>query len=101
MRECGGNFVLLRSVNKTANNDRAKYGDRLLKRLAEKVNKRGINETILYSCRKFYLIYPQIYSYLTGNIYATASHKSVISPTASEKLEISPTMSDKSVEKNP
>ena len=70
-------------------NDRAKYGDRLLKRLAEKVNKRGINETILYSCRKFYLIYPQIYSYLTGNIYATASHNSVISPTASEKLEIS------------
>ena len=87
-------------------NDRAKYGDRLLKRLAERVNRRGINETILYSCRKFYLIYPQIYSYLTGNIYATASHNSVISPTASgkslaisptasEKLEISPTASDK------
>lgn len=77
-------------------NDRAKYGDRLLKRLAEKVNKRGINETILYSCRKFYLIYPQIYSYLTGNIYATASHNSVISPTASEKsLAISPTASEK------
>jgi len=31
-------------------------------------------------------------SYLTGNIYATASHKSVISPTASGKsLAISPT----------
>lgn len=76
-------------------NDRAKYGDRLLKRLAESVNRRGINETILYSCRKFYHIYPQIYSYLTGNIYATASHNPVISPTASEKLEISLTASDK------
>ena len=77
-------------------NDRAKYGDRLLKRLAERVNRRGINETILYSCRKFYLIYPQIYSYLTGNISPTASGKSLaISPTASEKLEISPTASDK------
>ena len=34
--------------------DRAKYGDRLLKRLAEKVNKRGINETLLKNCRNFY-----------------------------------------------
>mgnify|MGYP002517712214 CR=1 FL=1 len=41
-------------------NDRAKYGDRLLKRLAESVNKRGINETILKNCRRFYLAYPQI-----------------------------------------
>ena len=39
--------------------DRAKYGDRLLKRLAERVNKRGINETLLTNCRKFYNIYPQ------------------------------------------
>ena len=27
--------------------DRAKYGDKLLKRLAERINKRGINETLL------------------------------------------------------
>ena len=65
-------------------NDRAKYGDRLLKRLAESVNKRGINETILKNCRRFYLAYPQIKVYLTA-----------ISPTASEKsLEKSPTASD-------
>ena len=66
--------------------DRAKYGDRLLKRLAEKVNKRGINETLLQICRKFYTAYPQIYAYLTGEISATPSHKSEISPTASEKF---------------
>ena len=66
-------------------NDRAKYGDRLLKRLAEHVNRRGINETLLTNSRKFYLTYPQIKDYLTA-----------ISPTASEKsAEKSPTLSDK------
>lgn len=77
-------------------NDRAKYGDRLLKRLAESVNKRGINETILKNCRRFYLAYPQIKVYLTA-ISPTASQKSLgKSPTASDKSsQISPTLSDK------
>ena len=77
-------------------NDRAKYGDRLLKRLAESVNKRGINETILKNCRRFYLAYPQIKVYLTA-ISPTASKKSLgKSPTASdESSQISPTLSDK------
>ena len=76
-------------------NDRAKYGDRLLKRLAESVNKRGINETILKNCRRFYLAYPQIKDYLTA-ISPTASEKSLEkSPTASDKSsQISPTVSD-------
>ena len=76
-------------------NDRAKYGDRLLKRLAESVNKRGINETILKNCRRFYLAYPQIKVYLTA-ISPTASEKSLgKSPTASDKSsQISPTVSD-------
>ena len=76
-------------------NDRAKYGDRLLKRLAESVNKRGINETILKNCRRFYLAYPQIKEYLTA-ISPTASEKSLgKSPTASDKSsQISPTLSD-------
>ena len=76
-------------------NDRAKYGDRLLKRLAESVNKRGINETILKNCRRFYLAYPQIKVYLTA-ISPTASKESLgKSPTASDKSsQISPTLSD-------
>ena len=76
-------------------NDRAKYGDRLLKRLAESVNKRGINENILKNCRRFYLAYPQIKDYLTA-ISPTASEKSLEkSPTASDKSsQISPTVSD-------
>lgn len=76
--------------------DRAKYGDRLLKRLAEKVNKRGINETLLKNCRRFYSLYPQIKGYLTGQIYAPASQESEISPTTSDKFGgKSPTLSDK------
>ena len=83
-------------------NDRAKYGDRLLKRLAESVNKRGINETILKNCRRFYLAYPQIKVYLTA-ISPTASKKSLgKSPTASDKSsQISPTASDKSSQIGP
>ncbi|MBO5816644.1 MAG: DUF1016 family protein [Paludibacteraceae bacterium] len=80
--------------------DRAKYGDRLLKRLAERVNKRGINETLLQICRKFYTTYPQIYAYLTGEISAIPSHK-LISATPSHKfVEINPTPSDELLEKS-
>ncbi|MCR5555652.1 MAG: PDDEXK nuclease domain-containing protein [Bacteroidales bacterium] len=86
--------------------DRAKYGDRLLKRLAEKVNKRGINETLLQSCRRFYTLYPQIQFYLEGKSPTALDESSSISPTASEefmlksstlsnKIEISSTPSNK------
>ena len=75
--------------------DRAKYGEQLLKRLAKKVDKRGINETLLQNCRRFYLMYPQIQPYLNGQKYATPSHKLEIFPTASgECSSISPTASD-------
>lgn len=75
--------------------DRAKYGEKLLQRLTEKVNKRGINETLLKVSRAFYLNYPHIKSYLEGKS-ATLSHQlSSISPTASdESSEISPMPSD-------
>lgn len=54
--------------------DRAKYGDKLLKRLAEQINKRGINETLLKVSRAFYLNYPQVRLYLEGKS-ATSSHQ--------------------------
>ena len=54
--------------------DRAKYGDKLLKRLAERINKRGINETLLKVSRAFYLNYPQVRLYLEGKS-ATSSHQ--------------------------
>ncbi len=51
--------------------DRAKYGDRLLKRLEESVNTKGLNVTLFQISRVFYNYYPQI-----GDIiYATLSHK--------------------------
>ena len=74
--------------------DRAKYGEKLLKRLAERVNRRGINETLLKVSRAFYLNYPHIKFYLEGKS-ATPSHQSTsISPTVSdESSEISAMMS--------
>ena len=54
--------------------DRAKYGDRLLKRLTGRINKRGINETLLKVSRAFYLNYPQVLLYLEGKS-ATSSHQ--------------------------
>ena len=40
--------------------DRAKYGDRLLKRLEESVNTKGLNVTLFQISRVFYNYYPQI-----------------------------------------
>ena len=40
--------------------DRAKYGDNLLKKLAKRLNRRGLGERRLYEFRRIYLIYPQI-----------------------------------------
>ena len=51
--------------------DRAKYGDRLLKRLEESVNTKGLNVTLFQISRLFYNYYPQI----RDIIYATVSHK--------------------------
>jgi hypothetical protein len=67
--------------------DRAKYGDRLLKRLAEKINKRGINETLLKISRRFYLDYPQIRNYLLGSKDPTLLSFSGKSATASHLFE--------------
>lgn len=46
--------------------DRAVYGSRLIKNLAEKINKKGLNETLLKNCRRFYMLYPQVKAFLTG-----------------------------------
>ncbi len=78
--------------------DRAKYGDRLLKRLEERVNTKGLNETLFRNSRTFYKLYPQI-----GELFeiGAISHKLTgkIHPTASDELEngileIHPTPSD-------
>lgn len=73
--------------------DRAKYGDRLLKRLEERVNTKGLNETLFRNARTFYQIYPQVS--LLFEKSAMPSHKLItgIHPTMSDEL-IHPTASD-------
>lgn len=65
--------------------DKANYGDRLLKRLEESVNTKGLNETLFRNSRTFYKLYPQI-----GKLFqigATTSHELLeeIHPTASDE----------------
>ena len=82
--------------------DRAKYGDRLLKRLEESVNTKGLNETLFLASRRFYVYYPQIRKFfLPYGISATPSPKldedGQISATLSPIMngnEIYPTVSD-------
>ena len=70
--------------------DRADYGAELLKKLEERVNRRGLNETLFKWARKFYCLYPQMSenlvtsastSYIgqTGQKSATASHQFITS----------------------
>jgi predicted nuclease of restriction endonuclease-like (RecB) superfamily len=57
--------------------DRAKYGDRLLKRLEERVNTKGLNETLFKVSRNFYIYYPQIAELLHFSILPKALEKSM------------------------
>ncbi len=79
--------------------DRAKYGERLLKRLEERVNTKGFNETLFLAARRFYSFYPQIGELFELRIRPTVSDKlivpSSISATLSPKSEKSATVSPK------
>lgn len=55
--------------------DRARYGERLLKRLEEKVKIRGLNETLFRVSRSFYLEYPQIRELFVNGKHAMPSHE--------------------------
>ncbi|MBP5299206.1 MAG: DUF1016 family protein [Lachnospiraceae bacterium] len=79
--------------------DRAKYGDRLLKRLEERVNTKGLNETLFLAARRFYSFYPQIADVISPSIHPIPSDKSKdyskISATVSQESAISATVSPK------
>lgn len=78
--------------------DRAKYGDKLINRLADKINRKGFEPRRLRDYRRVYLVYPQlgveIGTYLQKNSLRL-SNSGVISiwQTASAKLESSDTQS--------
>lgn len=57
--------------------DRAKYGERLLKRLEERVNTKGLNLTFFKVSRNFYLYYPQIAELLSVSIHPMPSDESM------------------------
>ena len=84
--------------------DRAEYGTQLLKRLEERVNRKGLTETLFKNSRKFYRLYPQMVENIIGVISPTVSDKLLESNDASglcdtqmtenEHVEKSPTVSD-------
>lgn len=58
--------------------DRAVYGDLLLKNLEKRIDQQGLNVTLFQWARKFYLTYPtfaRLIDNLFHQIYATMSHK--------------------------
>lgn len=73
--------------------DRAKYGDRLLKRLEERVDTKGLNETLFRNSRTFYKLYPhisellQIHPMLSDELKNTPSE---IHPTLSDEFKTPP-----------
>lgn len=53
-------------------NDRATYGEKLLKRLEESLDMRGLNVTLFQNSRLFYAMYPQVADLFQINIQPTA-----------------------------
>lgn len=57
--------------------DRAEYGAQLLKKLEERVNRKGLNVTLFQISRNFYNLYPQMEGlFIPNEIYSTLSNKS-------------------------
>ena len=57
--------------------DRAEYGTQLLKKLEERVDRKGLNVTLFQTSRNFYNLYPQMEGLFVPNkIYSTLSNKS-------------------------
>ena len=55
--------------------DRAEYGTQLLKKLEERVDRKGLTTTLLKWARKFYRLYPQMMENLPTPICATVMHQ--------------------------
>ena len=79
--------------------DRAKYGDKLINRLAKEINRKGFETRSLHMYRRIYLIYPQlataIFPYLQKNSQELAGPDvSPILQTLSAKLQTSGNQED-------
>lgn len=72
--------------------DRAKYGDNLLKRIAQRLNRRGLGERRLYEFRLTYTIYPQLGDAVAD--YISANHQQNILRLSTAKLQTSDKQKD-------
>lgn len=63
--------------------DRAEYGTQLLKKLEERVNRKGMTRNTFQSARNFYRMYPQIVENFQINKSASMSSKSYMDTTNS------------------
>lgn len=69
--------------------DRAKYGAKLLKELAKSLKIKGLGETNLKQCRKFFQLYPQISQTVSDFLKNNPiKFKNLISQTSSDQLNI-------------
>ena len=75
--------------------DRAKYGENLLKNLAKRLNRRGLGERRLYEFRLTYIIYPQIGQVIADYIAKNNRQDILRLPTA--KLQIVENLEDENL----
>ena len=75
--------------------DRAKYGENLLKNLAKRLNRRGLGERRLYEFRLTYIIYPQIGQVIADYIAKNNRQDFLRLPTA--KLQIVENLEDENL----
>ncbi len=76
--------------------DRAKYGENLLKNLAKRLNRRGLGERRLYEFRLTYIIYPQIGQVIADYIAKNNRQDILRLPTA--KLQIVENLEDENLQ---
>ena len=65
--------------------DRAKYGDNLLKKLAQRINRKGLGERRLYEYRLTYRTYPQLGGVIAEYIVKNRQGEILRLPTAKSK----------------
>ncbi|WP_455944998.1 PDDEXK nuclease domain-containing protein [Leyella stercorea] len=70
--------------------DRAEYGTQLLKKLEERVDRKGLTTTLFKWARKFYRLYPQMMENLPIPICATVMHQ--LQPIENKKDTIGASM---------
>jgi predicted nuclease of restriction endonuclease-like (RecB) superfamily len=78
--------------------DRAQYGEQVLKKLAERLKSmglKGLSFSALYVCKQFYLAYPQIAKVASEHLQLTESQLNTIFQTVSGKFDDLPLISPK------